>query len=69
MIPPVLTAAEEAELARYDLPSVAAAVAAWRIEGPPDVDLAQVITLWWSTYTEARLRWNVALTALDRMID
>ncbi|NQU25058.1 MAG: hypothetical protein HQ567_27545 [Candidatus Nealsonbacteria bacterium] len=68
MIPPVLVAAEGAELARYDLPSVAAAIAAWRIEGPPGVDLAEVITLWWSTYTEARLRWNVALTALDRMI-
>ena len=68
MIPAVLEAAEESELDRYERPSVATALAAWRIEGPPDVDLADVIAHWWSTYIETRPPWNVALTALDRMI-
>ena len=69
MLPAVLTAAQEVELARCDPQTVARAVTAWCIDAPPDVNLADVVVPWWQTYVDSRPAWNVALVALDRMLN
>ena len=64
MLPPVLAAAEEVELARNNLETLTLALSAWRA---PAVDPKKLIE-WWETYQSARPPWTVALGALDRMI-
>jgi hypothetical protein len=66
MIPPVLAAAEDVELARFDAETIATALANWT----RDDRLSSVDTLvqWWETYESAKPAWGVALGALDRML-
>ena len=64
MIPAVLAAAEEVELARLDEATLAAALTAWRISGAEPGQLLQ----WWETLQSGSANWNVALGALDRML-
>jgi hypothetical protein len=64
MIPPVLAAAQEVELARCDLPTLAAALKAWQT-GPAEPG---VLIEWWDTYQTARPAWTVALGALARLL-
>jgi hypothetical protein len=33
-----------------------------------EADPLDVVRRWWETYQEARPKWDVALTALDRML-
>ena len=64
MIPPVLAAAAQVELARLDVPTLATALTAWRID---QVEPAALLD-WWEAYLASRASWTVALGALDRML-
>lgn len=64
MIPAVLAAAEEVELARLDEATLATALTAWRISGAEPFQLLE----WWETLESGSANWNVALGALDRML-
>jgi hypothetical protein len=64
MLPPVLAAAEEVELARNNIETLAAALSAWQA---PPVEPSQLMD-WWETYQAARPAWSVALGALNRML-
>jgi hypothetical protein len=68
MLPPVLAAAEELELARCDGPTVRAALAASDLDFSPASDPCDVLLEWWQTYLASRPAWNVALAALDQML-
>lgn len=64
MMPAVLTAAEEVEWARLSESSLAAALAAWHLDAADPL----VLLRWWETYLASRPPWDVALSALDRML-
>jgi hypothetical protein len=64
LIPPLLAAAEEVELARNDIESLTRALAVWGLQAVEPDKLAQ----WWETYQSERPPWAVALGALDRML-
>ncbi len=68
MLPATLQAAEELELATNGPESIDLALQAWNVLTPPDVDPVDVVWRWWSTYLETRPRWDIAFTALDRML-
>jgi hypothetical protein len=69
MIPPVLAAAQEVELARHDQPTLAAALAAWPRRAPAEVEAtAQTLFHWWETYESTSPTWAVALGALAEMV-
>ena len=68
MVPAVLSAAEELDLARCDSQTLQTALETWHLNGPENADLSEVVLQWWTTYVESRPAWNVALTALDRMV-
>jgi hypothetical protein len=69
MIPVVLLAAEEVELARYDLRTLALAVEQWT-GVTSDIAAAQAKTLdaWWQAYHAARPRFPVAFASLAEML-
>ena len=79
MLPPVLTAAGEVELTRYESAVLAEALSAWLV-GPALESLpvsgsdaatgavADVLQDWWDTYQGSRPSWQVALASLDRML-
>jgi hypothetical protein len=64
-IPPVLMAAEEVELVRFDDATLRLALAAWHCG---DVAIAATLANWWSVYQQDRPPWPIALAALDRML-
>lgn len=64
LVPPVLAAAEEVELARYNSETLGLALRAWT---GSDVEPA-TLERWWQTYRESSMSWPVALGALDRMV-
>jgi hypothetical protein len=64
MIPPVLAAAEEVELTRYDAQRVATALDAWQALQAD----AETLVAWWETYQASRPPWPVALAALEQML-
>lgn len=69
MIPAILTAAEEVELAYYDLPTLTMAVEHWtRVSTSSATKLATALDAWWQTYQNARPRFPVALAALSEML-
>ena len=57
MLPPLLAAAEDVELARNNEDTLTLALAAWRA---PAVDPKQLI-VWWETYQSTRPPWTVAI--------
>lgn len=67
LLPPVLLAAEDVELARYDEPTVKLAFEAWHLTTHESAALVQGLMSWWETYFTARPRWAVALGALKQM--
>ncbi|HEY5312161.1 MAG TPA: hypothetical protein VIK18_06560 [Pirellulales bacterium] len=68
MVPAVLAAAAEVELARCEPASVQLAIGHWRLdENRPD-EMAETLTAWWQTYLETRPSWTLALAALEQMI-
>jgi hypothetical protein len=64
LVPLVLAAAEDVELARCDGLHLRLALEAWH--GSPAA--ADVLGNWWDTYQAARPGWNVALGALDELL-
>lgn len=64
MVPPVLAASQEVELARLDEPTLVAALAAWNT---PAAEPAKLIE-WWETCQSTSVSWAVAIAALDRML-
>jgi len=64
LIPPVLAAAQDVELARCDEQTLSTALAAWNLG---DVDGAKLLE-WWETYQASSPTWDVALGGLDRML-
>ncbi len=65
LIPLVLAAAEDIELARYDQQHLRLALDSWL--GSPAA--ADVLSTWWETYQASRPSWPAALSALDAMLD
>lgn len=65
MIPAVLAAAQEVELARLDKATLATALAAWHAASTEPEPLLE----WWETYQATNSDWRVALGALDRMVE
>lgn len=65
MIPPVVAAAQEVELATLDEPTLALALSAWTNASVEPGKLWE----WWDTYQSTNPPWTVALGALDRMLD
>jgi hypothetical protein len=65
MIPPVLAAAQEVELARMDEPTLALALTPWKAAVIEPGKLLE----WWVTYQSTSPPWTIALGALDRMLD
>jgi len=68
MLPATLQAAEDVELATNGPELIDLALQAWNVMTPPEVDPVDVVWRWWSTYLETRPRWDIAFTALDRML-
>jgi len=68
MIPPVLSAAEQVELARYDDATLRLALQAWGVADTDVENVAGTLDTWWRTYTEASMPFAVALVALDKML-
>lgn len=69
MLAPVLAAAEELELVPRGVPLVEHARQAWQIDTLGVADFATAVDSWWTTYGASRPPWNVALAALDRLLD
>jgi hypothetical protein len=67
MLPVALQAAEDVELTTVDQTSLGRALQVWHVVTPPDLDPVDVLQRWWGTYLETRPRWDIALSALDRM--
>jgi hypothetical protein len=68
LLPPVLEAAETAELATCNLATIREALGAWCSDPPQQADMPETLFDWWQTYREALPPWHVALSALDQMI-
>jgi hypothetical protein len=68
MIPPVLAAAEQVELARYDDATLRLALQAWEVADADVENVAVTLDTWWRTYTEAPMPFAVGLVALDKML-
>ena len=74
LLPAVLAAAEDVELARLDRPTLTSAISAWdclgstRTPSSAPAQLAETLSVWWETHQAARPRWPVALAALDRLL-
>jgi len=67
MIPPVLTAAEEVELLRYDVPTIAAALEAWDIPVPDRQQAATILWQWFEVFRQGDSRWRTALEAMEQL--
>jgi hypothetical protein len=68
MIPAVLTAAAEVELARCEPASMELALAHWRVDEEHPAGTAETLMAWWQTYLETRPSWTLALVALEQML-
>jgi len=68
MLPPVLAAAEQVELARADAPSLRQAIGVWcGIAEQPDAVTAS-LDAWWETYRGSKPPFQIALRALVEML-
>lgn len=72
MLPVVLSAAEDVELARCEPSTIEAALPAWHLANDSDearrAELLDLLTRWWQTYCHARPPFAKALRALDEML-
>lgn len=69
MLPVTLRAAEDLDLVQLDPASLELALSAWRVITPAEIDPVDVVWRWWETYLDTRPAWEIALTALDRMLE
>lgn len=68
MLPVTLQAAQDLQLVEASPEMLDRVLSAWQILTPTSADPVDVLWRWWSTCLETRPRWDVALTALDRML-
>lgn len=68
VLPLVLAAAEEVELAQLDATTLRLALECWHLPSNLPADFDEQLLRWWHTYAEGSKSWTVALTALDRML-
>jgi hypothetical protein len=68
MIPPVLAAAAEVELTRFEQPSLALALSHWQPRAELRPDTAEALMAWWQTYVDSRPGWPMAVAALEEML-
>jgi hypothetical protein len=68
MLPAVLEAAADVEQVRADGDLLATAAEAWRAPRPAGDRTTEIVGKWWSFSRQARAPWNVALTALERLL-
>lgn len=73
MIPPILSAAEQVELAGLSAATLAAAIEAWHLPLPlvgqtSAAAAAALLDDWWHTYQQSRPDWAVSVKALDAML-
>ncbi len=68
LVPAVLAAAQEVELARLDLPSISLALDTWEFDAAAIDSSAELLLDWWTTYHESHTPWAVALAGLDRLL-
>ncbi|MCO6453764.1 MAG: hypothetical protein J5I93_00475 [Pirellulaceae bacterium] len=74
LLPAVLEAAAYVELARADDQTLLLALSAWGLDaaapdGSEPPATLELVRSWWTTYSETRPEWSLALLALDRMLD
>ena len=72
MIPAVLAAAQELEIAQSDPATIRLALETWRATQLPtgESDIGNLVTAlsnWWQTYVADRPLWQIALVALSKM--
>jgi hypothetical protein len=65
VLPPLLAAASEVELVKFNRRLLETALAAWNA---PPVDVDELFG-WWETYQASNPAWSVALAALAQMVD
>lgn len=77
MLPVILTAAEQVELARCDQQTLELAITTWDVGANGGAspegfgaagEIASALLDWWGTFRESRPRINVGLAALDQML-
>lgn len=68
ILPPTLEAAQQLDLIEPGSIEIPQALSAWGVLPAAAPEVADVVADWWATYQESRPRWEVALTALDRMM-
>lgn len=66
LAPAALAAGELVECCRADANSLAEALRAWRIPQAPD---SRLLWDWWNSYQIDRPPWNIAIEALDKMVE
>lgn len=69
MIPAILAASEQVELAAFNDDMVRLAIDAWQVETLGVSDPVDVLMRWWEAYEEARPPFEVAFKALDEMLE
>ncbi len=69
MIPAVLSATGEVGLVHYEHDVLVCAVNSWLPAGNKALALPAILSAWWESYVETRPRWDVALAALDQMLE
>lgn len=68
-LPGILYAAEEVELVRPGTVTLADALKLWQVTHIGHEALAEIVQQWWQTQETRQAPWQVALLALDRMVD
>ncbi|MBX3415568.1 MAG: hypothetical protein KF708_22985 [Pirellulales bacterium] len=69
LVPLVLAAAEDVELARADWEMFALALSTWHVHESEPQRVAPLLDEWWQTYRDSRPALTASFVALDRMLD
>lgn len=69
MLPPILSAAEDVELARFEPSTARRALSGWCGRSSNVDSIATTLVAWWETYRGARPPFAVALRALTDMLE
>lgn len=68
LVPVLLDAAQETELARFDGATLQLALTAWEVDDHPPVELADLLDTWYGVYRDSRPGFGAALVALNEML-
>ena len=70
LLPAILSAAENVQLAQFDLPTLQLALESWlRVPAPELESLANILLAWWETASQSEWPWSTSLAALPKMLD